>query len=173
MLLNRGLEMWKPVVAAINGYCLGGGLTLMLATDLRVAVPTATFGLSEVKRGVVAANGGTQRLIEQLPRAIAMEVLLTGERFSADMALRWGLINKIVQPQDLLDTACDYALKIAKNAPLAVQATKELALRAREMSLSEGLRMEQFTNRMLSQTEDAKEGRAAFKEKRDPVFKSK
>ena len=173
MLLNRGLEMWKPVVSAINGYCLGGGLTLMLATDIRVAVPTATFGLSEVKRGVVAANGGTQRLIEQLPRAIAMEVLLTGERFSADVALRWGLINQIVQPQDLLNSACEYALKIAKNAPLAVQATKELALRAREMSLSEGLRMEQFTNRMLSQTDDAKEGRAAFKEKRDPVFKSK
>ena len=98
---------------------------------------------------------------------------MTGERFSADVALRWGLINQIVQPQDLLNTACEYALKIAKNAPLAVQATKELALRAREMSLSEGLRMEQFTNRMLSQTEDAKEGRAAFKEKRDAVFKSK
>jgi len=173
MLLNRGLEMWKPVIAAINGYCIGGGLTLMLATDIRVAVPSATFGLSEVKRGVVAANGGTQRMIEQLPRAIAMEVLLTGDRFTAEVALRWGLINQVVEPKDLLDTACSYALKIAKNAPLAVQATKELALRAREMSLSEGLRMEQFTNRMLSQTEDAKEGRAAFKEKREPIFKSK
>lgn len=170
MLLNRGLDMWKPVIAAVNGYCLGGGMTLLLATDIRVAATHATFGLSEVKRGVIAANGGTQRVIEQLPRAIAMEFLLTGDRFSAVMAERWGLVNKVVEPSALIDTACDYAQRIARNAPLAVQAAKELALRARDMSLAEGLRMEQLTNRMLAATEDAREGRAAFNEKREPRF---
>jgi len=170
MLLNRGLEMWKPVVAAVNGYCLGGGMTLLLATDIRIAAPHATFGLSEVKRGVIAANGGTQRIMEQLPRAIAMEVLLTGDRFDAETAARWGLVNRVVPADDLVSTACEYAERIARNAPLAVQAAKELALRSRDMSLAEGLRMEQLVNRMLAATGDAKEGRAAFKEKRDPVF---
>lgn len=170
MLLNRGLEIWKPVIAAVNGYCLGGGMTLLLASDIRVAASHASFGLSEVKRGVIAANGGTQRIIEQLPRAIAMEVLLTGDRFGADVAERWGLVNRVVPKEQLMDEAMGYARRIAGNAPLAVQAAKELALRARDMSLSEGLRMEQFTNRMLAATEDAKEGRAAFKEKREPRF---
>ena len=78
-LLNRGLEVWKPVIAAVNGFCLGGGLTLMLGTDIRVAVEHATFGLSEVKRGVIAGNGGTQRILKQLPQAVAMELLLTGD----------------------------------------------------------------------------------------------
>jgi E-phenylitaconyl-CoA hydratase len=170
MLLNRGLEMWKPVIAAVNGYCLGGGMTLLLATDIRVASTNATFGLSEVKRGVIAANGGTQRVIEQLPRAIAMEFLLTGDRFSAEMAERWGLVNKVVEPAALMDTAYEYAQRIARNAPLAVQAAKELALRSRDMSLADGLRMEQLTNRMLAATDDAREGRAAFNEKREPRF---
>lgn len=170
MLLNRGLEMWKPVVAAVNGYCLGGGMTLLLATDIRIAAPHASFGLSEVKRGVIAANGGTQRVMEQLPRAIAMEFLLTGDRFDADAAARWGLVNRVVPAADLLATACEYAERIARNAPLAVQAAKELALRSRDMSLAEGLRMEQLVNRMLSATHDALEGRTAFKEKREPLF---
>ena len=170
MLLNRGLEMWKPVVAAVNGYCLGGGMTLLLATDIRIAAPHATFGLSEVKRGVIAANGGTQRVMEQLPRAIAMEFLLTGDRFDADTAARWGLVNRVVPAGELLATACEYAERIARNAPLAVQAAKELALRSRDMSLAEGLRMEQLVNRMLSATNDALEGRTAFKEKREPIF---
>lgn len=172
MLLNRGLEMWKPVVAAINGYCLAGGMTLLLATDIRIAAEHATFGLSEVKRGIIPANGGTQRIIEQLPRTIAMELLLTGESISASKAEYWGLVNQVVPAQDVMNTAYDWAKKIAKNAPLAVQAAKELALRARELSLTEGLRMEQLMNRTLSATEDAKEGRAAFNEKREPKFTS-
>jgi len=170
MLLNRGLEMWKPVVAAVNGYCLGGGMTLLLATDIRIAAEHATFGLSEVKRGIIPANGGTQRIIEQLPRTIAMEMLLTGDAINASKAEHWGLVNQVVSAPDLMNTAYEWAQKIAKNAPLAVQASKELALRARELSLAEGLRMEQLMNRMLSATEDAKEGRAAFREKRDPKF---
>src|SRR5689334_5559139 len=95
-LLNRGLEVWTPVIAAINGHCLGGGMTLMLATDIRVAAEHATFNVAEVKRGVFAANGGTQRLARQLPHAIAMELLLTGDSIDAATAERWGLVNRVV-----------------------------------------------------------------------------
>lgn len=169
-LLNRGLEVWKPVIAAINGYCVGGGMTLMLATDIRVAVPHATFSLAEVKRGIIAANGGTQRCAAQLPYAIAMEVLLTGDTMDASTAERWGLVNKVVPPERLLEEAMAYARRIAANAPLAVQAAKELAVKSSEIGLSAGLRMEQFTNKLLSTTEDAQEGASAFKEKRKAQF---
>jgi E-phenylitaconyl-CoA hydratase len=170
-LLNRGLEIWKPVIAAINGYCLAGGMTLMLATDIRVAVPSATFSLAEVKRGIIAGNGGTQRTAAQLPYAIAMELLLTGDSLDAATAERWGLVNRVVPREQLMPTALDYARRIAANAPLAVQAAKELAVRAPEMGLTTGLRMEQFVNRMLAGTEDTREGTAAFAEKRAPRFK--
>src|SRR5512144_744979 len=154
-LLNRGLEVWKPVVAAVNGYCLGGGMTLMLATDIRIASSHATFSLAEVKRGVIAGNGGTQRALDQLPYAIAMEMLMTGDSIDAETAARWGLVNKVVPHAQLIDTAYAYARKIAANAPLAVQAAKELAVRSREMDRVTGLRFEAVINRMLSMTEDA------------------
>ena len=170
-LLNRGLEVWKPVIAAVNGYCLGGGMTLLLATDIRIASTNATFSLAEVKRGVIPGNGGTQRVLDQLPYAIAMELLLTGEGIDAVVAERWGLINKVVAPADLLETAYSYARQIAANAPLAVQAAKELAVRSRDTDVTTGLRIEAVMNRMLMQTEDAKEGPAAFSEKRKPEFK--
>jgi E-phenylitaconyl-CoA hydratase len=169
-LLNRGLELYKPVIAAVNGYCLAGGMTLLLATDIRVAVPHATFSLAEVKRGIIAGNGGTQRCIAQLPHAIAMELLLTGDAIDAETAARWGLINKVVEPEALLPAALDYARRIAANAPLAVQACKELALRAPELGLTAGLRMEQFVNRVLLGSSDAKEGVTAFAEKRPARF---
>jgi enoyl-CoA hydratase/carnithine racemase len=170
-LLNRGLEVWKPVIAAVNGYCLGGGMTLLMATDIRLCAPGATFGLAEVKRGVIAANGGTQRILSQLPHAVGMEMLLTGEALDAETAVRWGLVNRIVPQENLLDEARRVARKIAANAPLAVQASKELAVRASEMPLTTGLRMEQLVNRTLAFTDDAKEGSAAFSEKRAPNFK--
>lgn len=172
-LLNRGLEVWKPVVAAVNGYALGGGVTLMLATDIRIASPNATFSLAEVKRGVIPGNGGTQRILQQLPYAIAMEMLLTGEAIDAETAARWGLINKVVAQEKLLETAFAYARKIAANAPLAVQAAKELAIRSRDTDLATGLRIEAVMNRMLMQTEDAKEGPAAFAAKRPPNFQGR
>ena len=172
-LLNRGLEVWKPVVAAINGYCLGGGMTLMLATDIRVAVAGATFGLSEVKRGFIAGNGGTQRVLKQLPYAIAMELLLTGDAINAETAARWGLINCVVPADKLMETAKSYAKRIAANAPLAVQAAKELALRGEEMDLVTGLRVEQMWNRILRVTDDAKEGPLAFAEKRPARFQGR
>ena len=172
-LLNRGLEVWKPVIAAVNGYCLGGGTTLLLATDIRLASPNATFSLAEVKRGVIPGNGGTQRVLDQLPYAIAMEMLLTGDAIDAATAERWGLVNKVVPQAELLDTAWAYARRIAANAPLAVQAAKELAVRSREMDRGTGLRFEALINRMLSMTEDAKEGPAAFAAKRNPEFKGR
>jgi E-phenylitaconyl-CoA hydratase len=169
-LLNRGLEVYKPVIAAVNGYCLGGGMTLLLATDIRVAAEHASFGLAEVKRGIIAGNGGTQRVLAQLPYAIAMELLLTGDRIDAATAERWGLINRVVPLEGLMQAAMEFANRIVRNAPLAVQAAKELALRSRDMDLSSGLRMEQAMNRLLQFTADAKEGPAAFSERREPVF---
>lgn len=170
-LLNRGLEVWKPVLAAVNGYCLGGGMTLLLGTDIRYAAPHATFALSEVKRGVIAGNGGTQRILSQLPYAIGMEMLLTGDPIDAETAARWGLINRVVPAGELLEATVETARRIAANAPLALQAAKELAIRAREMPLNAGLRMEQLTNRLLQFTEDAVEGPNAFAEKRPPRFR--
>jgi E-phenylitaconyl-CoA hydratase len=172
-LLNRGLEVWKPVVAAVNGYCLGGGTTLLLATDLRFAAPHATFALSEVKRGVFPANGGTQRILQQLPYPIAMEMLLTGDPIDAETAARWGLINRVVPAGELLDTAMAAARRIARNAPLAVQSAKELAVRSRDMDLANGLRMEQAMLRLLQTSEDVQEGTRAFAEKRAPEFKGR
>lgn len=172
-LLNRGLEVWKPVIAAVNGYCLGGGMTLLLGTDIRLAAPHATFSLAEVKRGVIAGNGGTQRILSQLPYAIGMEMLLTGDNMTAETAARWGLINHIVPAESLMDQAQATAAKIAANAPLAIQAAKELAVRAREVPLSTGLRFEQVINRLLMFTEDAAEGPKAFADKRPPEFRGR
>jgi E-phenylitaconyl-CoA hydratase len=172
-ILNRGLEVWKPVIAAVNGYCLGGGMTLLLATDLRIAAEHATFSVAEVKRGVFPANGGTQRIAQQLPHAIAMELLLLGDSVDAQTALRWGIVNRVVKAADLMTTARDFAARIARNAPLAVQAAKELAVRSRDMDLATGLRMEQVMLRVLQQSEDVREGTTAFSEKRAPSFQGR
>jgi enoyl-CoA hydratase/carnithine racemase len=172
-LLNRGLEVWKPVIAAVNGLSIGGGTTLLLATDVRIAVPEATFGLAEVKRGVIAGNGGTQRIAKQLPHCIAMEMLLVGDTITAAAAERWGLVNRVVTREQLIPAAYDYARRIAANAPLAVQAAKELAIRSRDLDLAAGLRLEQMANRILQQTEDVKEGREAFAQKRPARFRGR
>jgi E-phenylitaconyl-CoA hydratase len=169
-LLNRGLEVWTPVISAINGHCLGGGLTLMLATDIRVAADHASFGLPEVTRGVLPANGGTQRILDQVPFAIGMEMLLTGEPIDADTALRWGLINRVVPAAELLDAALAYARHISAHAPLAVKAAKELAYRSRDLDLATGLRVEQAIARIVRESADAREGAKAFAEKREPDF---
>lgn len=170
-LLNRGLEVWKPIIAAVNGFCVGGGMTMLFSTDIRVASEHATFGLSEVKRGIIAGNGGTQRTLQQLPWCIGMEMLLTGDPIDAKTAAQWGLINKVVPHKDLMKSAREYAARIAANAPLAVQAAKELAIRSRDTDINTGLRIEQLIGRMLRETEDAKEGPKAFREKRKPNFK--
>lgn len=172
-LLNRGLEVWKPVIAAVNGNCFAGGMTLLMATDIRVSVNTATFGITEVKRGLLAANGGTQRPLAQLPYAIAMELLLTGDAIPAHTALQWGFVNAVVPRDNLMAKAREYAARILANGPLAVQATKELAIRSLDMDMATGFRLEQAMIRHLMTTEDGREGPAAFAEKRQPVFRGK
>lgn len=169
-ILNRGLEVWKPIIAAVNGYCLAGGMTLLLATDIRIAAKHATFGLSEVSRGILPGNGGTQRTIQQLPYPIAMYFLLTGERMNAEEALRVGLINKVVPLPELMPEAERLARRICENAPLAVRAIKELAIRGQYLPIEYGLRLEQAIQRALATTEDAKEGPRAFAEKRRPHY---
>ena len=126
-----------------------------------------------MRHGVIAGFGGTQRITRQLPHALAMEMLLTGERIGAERAERWGLVNKVVPAEQLLPTAQVYAARIAANAPLAVQATKELALRSLDMSPKEGMRLEQLTSHILQTSEDVDEGRLAFIEKRTPVYKGR
>ncbi len=170
-ILNRGLEVWKPVVAAVNGYCLAGGMTLLFATDIRIAAEHATFGISEVKRGILPGNGGTQRAVRQFPYPIAMEMLLIGDQISAQQALQYGLINMVVPKEHLMATAQDYARRLCANAPLAVRAIKELAVRSQYMHISDGLRLESAIQQVLRQTEDAKEGPRAFAEKRPPVYR--
>ena len=172
MILNRGLEVWKPVIAAVNGYCLAGGMTLLFATDIRIAAEHAVFEISEVKRGILAGNGGTQRALRQLPYAIAMEMLLLGRRLAAHEALSYGLVNKVVPLGDLMPTAEEYARRLCENGPLALRASKELAIRSQSLPLEQGLRLEESFQEFLRGTEDAKEGPRAFAEKRKPVFKA-
>jgi E-phenylitaconyl-CoA hydratase len=126
-----------------------------------------------VRRGLLPGNGGTQRLLEQLPHAVGMDLLVTGRSMEATEALRWGLINRIVEPEDLAEAAAEIAGVIAGNAPLAVQAAKEMALRARDTDRATGLRAEAAMNRLLKATEDAAEGRQAFAEKREPDYKGR
>jgi len=165
-ILNRGLEVWKPVIAAVNGYCLAGGMTLLFATDIRIAAEHATFGISEVKRGILPGNGGTQRALRSLPYPIAMELLLIGDTLTAQQALQYGLVNRVVPKENLLATAEAYARKLVANAPLAVRAIKELAVRSQYMHLTDGLRMEAAIQQVLRTTDDATEGPKAFAEKR-------
>jgi E-phenylitaconyl-CoA hydratase len=173
MLLNRGLEVWKPVIAAVNGYCLAGGMTLLFATDIRIAAEQAVFEISEVKRAILPGNGGTQRALRQLPYPIAMEMLLLGRRLTAQEALNYGLINKIVPLKDLMPTAEQYAKRLCESGPLAVRAIKELAIRSQYLPLEHGLRLEESFQDFLRGTEDAKEGPRAFAEKRKPVYKAR
>jgi E-phenylitaconyl-CoA hydratase len=170
-ILNRGLEVWKPVIAAVNGLCLAGGMTLLLATDFRIGSEHSSYDLSEVKRGILPGNGGTQRTIRQLPYPIAMEVLLLGRRLSAERAAHFGLINEVVPHGQELEAAWRYARELLEMPPLAVRAIKELAVRAHQgLPLSEGLRLESAISSVLSRTEDAREGPRAFAEKRKPNF---
>ena len=163
-------DVWCAIIAAVNGFCLAGGMTLLLATDLRVSVEHAKFGLSEVKRGILPGNGGTQRTIQQLPYPIAMWLLMSGEWLSAQEAQQYGLINKVVPQGELITEAERMANVICQNGPLAVRAIKELAVRGQYMPIEYGLRMEQAMGQMLRATDDAKEGPRAFAEKRKANF---
>ena len=171
--ITRGLEIWKPMIAAINGHCLAGGMELALACDLRLAVPHATFGLPEVRWAIMPGAGGTQRLPRAIPLAKAMELILMARTLTAEEALRWGLVNAVVPPADLLRTAREWADTICERGPLAVRAAKEATLRGLTMPLADGLRLEAFLSGTLRGTADAVEGPKAFAEKRKPNFQAR
>lgn len=171
--LLANLHTDKPVIAAINGYALGGGLEIALQCDIRIASNKATFGLPEVCIGSIPGAGGTQRLVRALGQSDAMMMLLTGDRIDATEALRIGLVSRVVAPEALMDTARAIATKIAGNAPLAVVAVKRLATVGRELPLAAGLELEQQSFGILRNTEDRIEGRTAFAEKRKPEFRGR
>ncbi len=165
------IGLWKPLIAAINGHCLGGGLELALQCDLRVAATTAMFGLPEAAIGSVPAVSGIHRLLKAIPPAVAMRMALTGERIDAHEAWRLGLVSDVHQPADLLSAAQRLATRIAANAPLAVQAVKRLALQTPHLSAADAQQFAEVYWAALRETTDRAEGRQAFAEKRAPDFK--
>jgi enoyl-CoA hydratase/carnithine racemase len=171
--ITRNLDPGKPIIAAIDGHCLAGGLELALACDLRIATGRSRFGLPEVTRGILPGAGGTQRLPRAMPLGLAMEMLLTGAPMDAQRALAGGLINRIVPVEELADAALELARRIAANAPLAVRAARAAALQGLQLPLTDGLRLEQFYAEPLRTSEDAAEGIAAFVHKRAPTFRGR
>jgi crotonobetainyl-CoA hydratase len=171
--LTKGLELWKPTIAAINGYAVGGGLELALACDLRIAAEHATFGLPEVRWNLIAAGGGLARLPRAIPLAKAMEIILLGERMSAQEALQYGLINKVVPLEELMATAIQWANRICENGPLAVRASKICALKGLDTNLEDAMRLDEYFIMQLFSSQDIKEGPVAFLEKRKPVYKGR
>jgi enoyl-CoA hydratase/carnithine racemase len=171
--ITRGLEIWKPMIAAINGFCLAGGLEQALACDVRLAAPHAKFGLTEVRWAIMPGAGGTQRL----PRAVgvtkALEMILTAEQIDAQEAYRIGLVNKIVPLPELMPEARRLAEGLCERGPLALRAAKEAVIRGLSLPMPDGLRLEAFLSGTLRGTEDAVEGPKAFAEKRKPVFRAR
>ena len=163
----------KPVIAAINGYALGGGLELALLADIRICSDNAQFGLPEVRVGSIPGAGGTQRLIRAVGQSDAMWMLLTGERIDANEALRIGLVSKVVPLPALQETAISLARAMAANAPLAMTAAKRLAMTGRELPLAGGLELERQAFGVLRDSEDRLEGRRAFADKRAPLFRGR
>ena len=163
----------KPTIAAIRGYCVGGGLEFALACDLRVAAEDAKLGLTEVRRGIIPGAGGTQRLSRAVGVTKAMEMCLTGDTVSGLEAKSVGLVNNAVPSADVLKTAEDLAGRILKGAPMSVAFIKEAIKKGVELPLEEGLRLEADLSALIGITEDAKEGPRAFAEKRAPVWKGK
>ncbi|MEI6507311.1 MAG: enoyl-CoA hydratase-related protein [Bacteroidota bacterium] len=180
-MLNRDqFETWdqirktrKPVIAAVSGFCLGGGNELAMTCDMIVASETAKFGQPEIKIGIMPGAGGTQRLTRAIGKALAMEMVLTGKFITANEALNAGLINKVVPEELYLDEAVKLAKEIAAQSPIAVRLAKESVLKAFETGLQEGLYFERKNFYMTFASEDQKEGMNAFIEKRKPEFKGK
>jgi enoyl-CoA hydratase len=169
----RSLTIYKPIIAAVSGPCVAGGMEMLGGVDIRIATPGARFGVMEPKRGLFAGGGTTARLPRQLAFPAAMEFLLTAEAFPAQRALELGLINEIVPDEKLIDRAREWAARINANAPMAVQATKESVLRGIGTDLKEAYRIETELATKVFSSEDAKEGPAAFAEKRPPNWQGR
>ncbi len=164
----------KPIIAAVNGFALGGGTEIILASDLAVVSDQAKLGLPKVKRGLAALAGGLLRLQRQIPLKLALEVALTGDPVDAVTALRWGLVNRVVPTDQVVDTALELAAKIAANAPLSVQASKRIIHRAAEFGSEwddDIWQMNMLECGPVLFSKDAKEGPRAFAEKREPQWR--
>jgi len=172
MQISR-LNITKPMIAAINGHAFGGGMEIALACYMRIASNKATFALSEVKVGTIPSLGGIQWLVRAIPSAIAMKMLLTGEKIDAAEAKRVGLVSDVYEPGELMDAAKNMARTICANAPLAVRAVKYLATRGWNMPFEEAVGMEELLWGILRNTHDRIEGRQAFTEKRPPKYEGR
>jgi len=171
---SRAVEaITKPTIAAVRGYCVGGGLEFALACDMRVAAEDAKLGLAEVKRGLIPGAGGTQRLARTVGVAKALEICLTGDNVTGTEALRLGLVNVTVPASDVIKAAEDLAKRILKGAPMSVLFIKEAIKKGVELSMDEGFRLESDLSALVGTTEDSKEGPRAFAEKRAPVWKGR
>jgi E-phenylitaconyl-CoA hydratase len=168
-----GLDLWKPLIAAINGLALGGGLEIALACDIRIASENASLGTPEVTLGLIPGWGATQRLPRVISWAKAAELLLTGKPVDAQEAYRIGLVNKVVPRDQLMSAAKEYADNICQAGPLGVRAAKQAMLRGYSLPLEDGLRLEGSFFDYLLTTEDYEEGTSAFIEKRKPDFKGR
>ncbi|MFT5693447.1 MAG: enoyl-CoA hydratase [Oceanicoccus sp.] len=170
-LFNR--DSRKPVIAAINGHAIAGGMELVQGTDLRVAVPEAKFGLQEVKWAIFPAGGSTVKLPRQIPYAKAMELMLTGDLIDAQEAKELGFLNYVVEPRQLMDKAMELAEKLAANGPIAVQAIRNSVRQVWGYPEAEALKMEAAFSAPVFASEDAIEGPKSFMEKRTPVYKGR
>jgi enoyl-CoA hydratase len=163
----------KPVIAAVSGFALGGGCEMAMLCDMIVASDTAVFGQPEILLGILPGGGGTQRLTRAVGKALAMELMLTDRRLTADEALRYGLVNRVVAVESYFDEAVKLAQKIASQSQVAVRLTKDAINKAYEMTLQEGLELEKRNFFIAFGTEDKAEGMQAFIEKRKPTWKHK
>lgn len=180
MLTRESIARWdrlrkikKPLIAAVSGFCLGGGCEIAMTCDMLVASETARFGQPEINIGVIPGAGGTQRLTRAVGKAVAMEMVLTGRFITADEALRYGLVNRVAPVERYLEEALQLGNEIAARAPIAIRLAKEAVNNAFETSLTDGLADERRAFYLLFATEDQKEGMAAFVEKRKPEWKGK
>jgi enoyl-CoA hydratase len=168
----RNVRLYKPIVAAINGTCVAGGMEMLGGCDLRIAADTATFGVMEPKRGLFAGGGTTVRLPRQIPFPAAMELLLCADQVPAQRAYEMGLLNEVCAPGAVMERALDYARRITANGPFAVRKTKESVLTGLAVDMKEAYRIESSLSSEVFSSEDAVEGPKAFAEKRPPVWKN-
>ncbi len=171
--ITRNLEIYKPILAAVNGYAMSGGLELALACDIRFASPNAVFAFQDVRWGFHPCDGGCVRLPQIVGLGVAMEMVLSGNRYDADFAARVGLVNRVISAERLVAETLEYAQTLASRAPLAQQAAKEVLLRAYGQSLREALALESRSFHDLGRTADLEEGTTAFRERRPANFEGR
>ncbi|MFN0026567.1 MAG: enoyl-CoA hydratase/isomerase family protein [Acidimicrobiales bacterium] len=171
--LMRGFDVFKPIVVAITGAALAGGTELLMGTDFRIASERATFGTTEVRRGIIPAGGTLVRLARQIPYTAAMQIILGGEPVDAAFALRWGLVTRVVPHHDTVAVATETAQWVAEAAPMALAKAKEVVVRTSGLPLMDAYPIESDAMAQVMATEDAREGPLAFMEKRQPRWQGR